>query len=44
MRRGEIRMIELDPVFGSEVDKVRPAVIVRNRARMRQYSDPGSVC
>lgn len=28
MRRGEIRLVDLDPVRGSEVSKTRPAVIV----------------
>jgi mRNA interferase MazF len=30
MRRGEIRMVDLDPVRGSEADKRRPAVLVSN--------------
>lgn len=30
MRRGDIRLVELDPVRGSEADKRRPAVIVSN--------------
>ncbi|HYN71036.1 MAG TPA: type II toxin-antitoxin system PemK/MazF family toxin [Nakamurella sp.] len=30
MRRGEIRLVDLDPVRGSESDKRRPAVIVSN--------------
>ena len=30
MRRGEIRLVGLDPVRGSEADKRRPAVIVSN--------------
>ncbi len=30
MRRGEIRLIDLEPVRGSEADKLRPAVIVSN--------------
>jgi mRNA interferase MazF len=30
MRRGEIRVVDLNPVFGSEADKRRPAVIVSN--------------
>lgn len=30
MRRGEIRLVDLDPVRGSEADKVRPAVVVSN--------------
>jgi mRNA interferase MazF len=30
MRRGEIRLVDLDPVLGSESNKRRPAVIVSN--------------
>lgn len=30
MRRGEIRMVDLEPVRGAEADKQRPAVIVSN--------------
>lgn len=30
MRRGEIRIVNLDPALGSEADKQRPAVIVSN--------------
>ena len=30
MKRGEIRLIDFDPVRGSEADKRRPAVIVSN--------------
>jgi mRNA interferase MazF len=30
MLRGEIRLVDLDPVRGSEADKRRPAVIVSN--------------
>ena len=30
MRRGEIRLIDLEPVRGSEADKRRPAVLVSN--------------
>jgi mRNA interferase MazF len=30
MRRGEIRMVDLEPVRGAEADKLRPAVIVSN--------------
>jgi len=30
MHRGEIRLVDLDPVRGSEADKRRPAVIVSN--------------
>jgi mRNA interferase MazF len=32
MRRGEIRLVELDPARGSEAAKRRPAVIVSNDA------------
>ena len=30
MQRGEIRLVNLDPVIGSETNKRRPAVIVSN--------------
>lgn len=30
MRRGEIRLVDLEPVVGSEADKTRPAVVVSN--------------
>lgn len=30
MLRGEIRLVDLDPVRGSEADKLRPAVVVSN--------------
>jgi mRNA interferase MazF len=30
MQRGEIRLVDLDPVRGSEANKTRPAVIVSN--------------
>lgn len=30
MRRGEIRLVNLDPVVGSEAARTRPAVIVSN--------------
>lgn len=30
MRRGEIRVVDLDPIRGAEADKRRPAVIVSN--------------
>lgn len=32
MRRGDIRLVDLDPVRGAEADKRRPAVIVSNNA------------
>lgn len=30
MRRGEIRLVDLDPALGSEANKRRPAVVVSN--------------
>ena len=30
MRRGEIRLVDLEPIRGAEADKRRPAVIVSN--------------
>jgi mRNA interferase MazF len=30
MRRGEVRLVDLEPVRGSEIDERRPAVIVSN--------------
>lgn len=30
MRRGEVRLVDLDPVRGSEANKRRPAVVVSN--------------
>lgn len=30
MRRGEIRLVNLDPVIGSEAARTRPAVVVSN--------------
>jgi mRNA interferase MazF len=30
MRRGEVRLVDLDPVRASEADKRRPAVVVSN--------------
>ena len=30
MLRGEIRLVDLEPVRGAEADKVRPAVVVSN--------------
>jgi mRNA interferase MazF len=32
MRRGEIRIVDLEPVRGTEADKRRPAVVVSNDA------------
>jgi len=30
MRRGEVRLTDLDPARGSEADKRRPAIVVSN--------------
>jgi mRNA interferase MazF len=30
MRRGEVRLVDLDPVQGSEANKRRPAIVVSN--------------
>ncbi|MHB1535461.1 MAG: type II toxin-antitoxin system PemK/MazF family toxin [Acidimicrobiales bacterium] len=30
MRRGEVRLVDLDPVRGSEANKRRPAIVVSN--------------
>lgn len=32
MRRGEVRLVDLDPVRGAEANKRRPAVLVSNEA------------
>jgi mRNA interferase MazF len=32
MQRGEVRMVDLEPVRGAEANKLRPAVIVSNDA------------
>ncbi len=32
MRRGEVRLTDLDPARGSEADKRRPAIVVNDRA------------
>ena len=41
MRRGEVRLIDLEPVRGSEADKSRPAVIVSNDAANAAASRSG---
>ena len=41
MRRGEIRIVDLDPVRGSEADKRRPAVIVSNDGANETAADLG---
>jgi mRNA interferase MazF len=35
MRRGDVYLVDLDPVRGSEANKLRPAVIVSNDAANR---------
>ena len=42
MRRGEIRMVDLDPARGSEASKVRPAVIVSNNGANAAAQRSGS--
>ncbi len=42
MRRGEIRLVDLDPVLGSEADKVQPAVIVSNNGANAAAERSGS--
>ena len=41
MQRGEIRLVDLDPVRGAEADKVRPAVIVSNDGANATAQRPG---
>lgn len=41
MRRGDIYLIDLDPVRGSESNKVRPAVIVSNDSANRTAERTG---
>ena len=41
MRRGEIRLVDLEPVRGSEADKTRPVVIVSNDAANRRAENLG---
>jgi mRNA interferase MazF len=41
MRRGDVVLVNLDPVVGSEADKSRPAVIVSNDAANRTASRRG---
>lgn len=41
MRRGEIRIVELDPARGAEARKRRPAVIVSNDGANRMADDLG---
>lgn len=41
MRRGEIRVVEVDPATGAEVNKRRPAVTVSNDAANTTAQRPG---
>lgn len=41
MRRGEIRLVDLDPARGAEADNRRPAVIVSNDAANTTAADLG---
>ena len=41
MRRGEIRVVDLEPVRGSEANKVRPVVVVSNDAANRRAETLG---
>jgi mRNA interferase MazF len=41
MQRGEVRMVDLDPVRGAEADKRRPAVIVSNDGANRTAATLG---
>ena len=36
MRRGEIRLVDLEPVRGAEADKRRPAVIISNDSDLKE--------
>lgn len=42
MRRGEIRVVDLDPVLGADASKVRPAVIVSNNGANVAAERPGN--
>jgi mRNA interferase MazF len=41
MRRGEIRLVNLDPALASEANKQRPAIIVSNDGANRAAADLG---
>ena len=41
MRRGEIWLVDLEPVAGAEANKVRPVVVVSNDAANRRATDRG---
>ncbi len=41
MRRGEVWLVDLEPVAGAEANKVRPVVVVSNDAANRRATDGG---
>ena len=41
MRRGDIWLVDLEPVAGAEANKVRPVVVVSNDAANRRATDRG---
>lgn len=41
MRRGEVYLVDLEPVRGSEANKTRPAVVVSNDAVNKVVSERG---
>jgi mRNA interferase MazF len=41
VRRGEIRLVDLEPVRGSEANKTRPVVVVSNDAANRRAESLG---
>ena len=41
MRRGEVWLVDLEPVAGTEGNKVRPVVVVSNDAANRRATDRG---
>lgn len=41
MRRGEVWLVDLEPVRGSQADNTRPVVIVSNDARNRESERSG---
>lgn len=41
MRRGEVWLVDLEPVAGAEANKVRPVVVVSNDAANRRATERG---
>jgi mRNA interferase MazF len=41
MRRGEVWLVDLEPVSGAEANKVRPVVVVSNDAANRRATERG---